>query len=104
MVTLSADDLGLQIDYGRNEPGDVLQRWDGEGWRTTGRMESWLKTSLILKLYRLGGIGCGQNKKPQPLLTGVSLQGCRRNRLISQKQTVRCKVGGISRGIIHEEK
>ena len=28
-----AVDLGLQIDYGRNQPDDVLQRWDGERWQ-----------------------------------------------------------------------
>ena len=35
MVMLSAGDLGLEIDYGRDKPGDVLQRWDYEndGWR-----------------------------------------------------------------------
>ena len=30
MVTLSAGDLGLEIDFGRDKPGDVLQRWDYE--------------------------------------------------------------------------
>jgi len=25
--------MGLQIDFGRNEPGDVPQRWNGEGWQ-----------------------------------------------------------------------
>jgi len=33
MMMLFASDLGLQIDFGRNEPGDILQRWDGEGWK-----------------------------------------------------------------------
>jgi hypothetical protein len=33
MVTLSAGDLGLQNDFGRNDPSDILQRWDGEGWQ-----------------------------------------------------------------------
>ncbi len=35
MVMLSAGDLGIEIDYGRNKPGDVLQRWDYEhvAWR-----------------------------------------------------------------------
>jgi len=31
---LSAGDLALEIDYGRDKPGDVLQRWDqgADGW------------------------------------------------------------------------
>ena len=29
----SACDLGIEIDFGNDEPGDVLQRWDGEDYR-----------------------------------------------------------------------
>jgi len=33
MMRLSAGDVGPQIDFSGNEPGDVLQRLDGEGWQ-----------------------------------------------------------------------
>ena len=32
MVMYSAADLGLVIDFGRNEPGAVLQRKEGSEW------------------------------------------------------------------------
>jgi len=34
MVMLSAGDLGLELDFGRNEPGDILQRWERDSWRS----------------------------------------------------------------------
>jgi hypothetical protein len=39
MVNLSAGDLGLEIDYGSDKPGDVLQRWNYENddWRDLKR-------------------------------------------------------------------
>jgi len=35
VMSLLASDLALQIDFGRNEPGDILQRWDRDngGWQ-----------------------------------------------------------------------
>jgi len=33
MVKLAAADILLQIDYGRNEPGAILQRLEVNGWK-----------------------------------------------------------------------
>jgi len=33
MLTLLTNNLGLQIDFGRNEPGDALQRQEGDYWK-----------------------------------------------------------------------
>ena len=46
MVELAANDLGVTIDFGRNEPGAILQRWDGKAGAITGRKESQLHTRL----------------------------------------------------------
>lgn len=32
MVHLSAGDLGIEIDYGRSKPGDILQRFEAGRW------------------------------------------------------------------------
>jgi len=33
MVELAANDLGLQINFSRDEPGDVLQRLESAYWK-----------------------------------------------------------------------
>jgi hypothetical protein len=41
-MLVSAGDLGILINFGSNEPGDVLQRWEHDGWRGV-----WLDRKLI---------------------------------------------------------
>lgn len=52
MLILSAVDLGLQIDFGRKEPGGILQRLENDIQNNTRLVESSSKARLNQTLHR----------------------------------------------------
>ena len=70
-MILSASDLALEIDFGRNQPGAFLQR------KVIGRYQDYLidgkpvVNPIDARYCRRGGIGYARSK-PRPCLTGTS--------------------------------
>ena len=74
-MILSAGDLALEIDFGRNLPGAILQRKEKGEWQDylidgkAGDESNWCEYTAA------GLVSVTREVKPRPLVTGVTVQG-----------------------------